>query len=165
MEFNFGVLQRPPDLSFLTSASSQLDTFQSNHLSFIHFRNFRARRLDLMSTPASQLMLRHTRFFARKTTIRHASTTSEATQAASNTVAKSKEIASNVTSKASAGLTRVQSSAGPVLNRIAQSVNRTVSSIGGRTGRLINFGTCECVCFIYLEGSFCGQLVFKRRFS
>lgn len=100
-----------------------------------------------MSTPASQLMLRHTRFFARKTTIRHASTTSEATQAASNTVAKSKEIASEVTSKASAGLSRVQSSAGPALSRVAHGINRTISGIGGRAGRLINFGTCECARF------------------
>jgi hypothetical protein len=96
-----------------------------------------------MSTPASRLMLRHTRFFAHKTTIRHASTTSEAAQAASNTAAKSRETVSNITSKASEGLTRVKSSAGPALTGAAQSVNKTLARIGGRTGRLIAFGRCK----------------------
>lgn len=103
-----------------------------------------------MSTPASQLMLRHTRFLARKTTIRHASTTAEATQAASDTVAKSKEIAAKVTSKASDGLTRVQST--PILGRVARGINRTVGAIGGQAGRLITFGTCECTYFCHLAG-------------
>lgn len=89
-----------------------------------------------MSTPASQLMLRHTRFFARKTTIRHASITSEAAQAASNTAAKSKETVSEITSKASDGLTRVKSSAGPALNGAVKSVRSTFGQIRGRAERL-----------------------------
>lgn len=96
-----------------------------------------------MSTSASQLVLRHTRFFARKITVRHASTTSEAAQAVSDTAAKSKDAVSNITSKASEGLTRVKSSAGPALSGAAQSVNKTLGSIGGRTSRLITFGRCE----------------------
>ena len=118
-----------------------------------------------MSTPASQLMLRHTRFFARKTTIRHASTTADATQAVSNTATKTKEIASEVTSKASEGLTKVTSSTRPALSRVARGINRTVGAIGGRAVRLINFGTCECIYFLFLmffAGSTCIQLIVKR---
>lgn len=105
-----------------------------------------------MSTPASQLMLRHGRLFARNTTVRHASTTSEATQAVSNTVAKSQEVASQVTSKASSGLSRVQSSAGPALRRVAQGITRTFGAIGGRAERLVNFSTCECTHFLLSVG-------------
>lgn len=105
-----------------------------------------------MSTPASQLMLRHGRFFARNTTVRHASTTSEATQAVSDTVAKSKGVASQVTSKASAGLSRVQSSAGPAIRRVAQGITRTFGAVGGRAERFVNFGTCECTHFMLSVG-------------
>lgn len=118
-----------------------------------------------MSTPASQLILRHGRLLTRKTTIRHASTTAEATQAASNTLAKSKEIASEVTSKASDGLTRVQSSSGTVLSRVARGVNRTIGGIGSRAGRLIVFSTCECAHFFHRAGSLCDPLVDKRSIS
>jgi hypothetical protein len=113
-----------------------------------------------MSTPASQLMLRHTRIFARKSALRHASTTSEAAQAASDTAAKSRETMSNITSKASEGLTRVKSSAGPALSGAAQSVNKALSSIGGRTGRLIAFGSCKQFCLFHqtsLSSAHCAQ--------
>ena len=105
-----------------------------------------------MSTPASQLMLRHGRLFARSTTVRHASTTSEATQAVSNAAAKSKGVASEVTSKASAGLSRVQSSAGPALRRVAQGITKTFGGVAGRAERLFNFGTCECTHFLLSVG-------------
>lgn len=107
-----------------------------------------------MSTSASQLMLRHTRLFARKTTVRHASTTAEAAQGVSDTAAKSKEAVSNLTSKASEGLTRVKSSTGPALSGAAQGVNKTLSRIGGRTGRFIAFGRCEWVHLLYLVGPY-----------
>ena len=96
-----------------------------------------------MSTPAFRLMLRHTRFVARPNTFRHASTTTDAAQAASHTAFKSKEAASNITSKASQGLSRVTSSAGPALSGAAQRINGVLSRVGGRTGSLISFGRCE----------------------
>ena len=98
-----------------------------------------------MSTTTSGLMLRHTRFVTHRTALRHASTTSEATQAASNTASKSKEAASNATSKASQGLSRVTSAAGPALSGAAQGVSNTVGNMTGRTGRLISFVQCESI--------------------
>ena len=155
----------PKTSLFVTPTSSQQDTFQPNHPSFLRFNYLGEPRLNLMSTPASQLMLRHGRLFARKTTIRHASTTAEAAQAASNTLAKSKEIASEVTSKASDGLTRVQSSSGTALSRVARGVNRTFGAIGNRAGRLIVFSTCECAQFFHLAGTLCDPLIDKRSIS
>lgn len=84
-------------------------------------------------------MLRHTRFIARQTTRRHASTT----EAAKNTAAKTKETASNVQSKASQGLSRVTTSASSGLSRASQGISNAISRIGGRTGRLISFVECE----------------------
>ena len=84
-------------------------------------------------------MFRHTRYIARQTTRRHASTT----EAAKDTAAKSKEIASNATSKASQGLSRVTSSAGPSVSGAAQRVSKLIGNIGGRTGRLISFVQCK----------------------
>ncbi|CAF9918997.1 hypothetical protein IMSHALPRED_004494 [Imshaugia aleurites] len=81
------------------------------------------------------MMLRHTRFIARQTTRRHASTT----EAAKDTAAKSKETASNATSKASQGLSKVTSSAGPAASGAAQRVSKAIGNIGGRTGRMISF--------------------------
>jgi len=72
-------------------------------------------------------------------TIRNASTTSEATNAASKTAAKAKETASSATSKASEGLTRVTSAAGPAISKAASSATAAINGIGGRTGRLISF--------------------------
>ena len=90
-----------------------------------------------------RLMLRHTRFVARQTTRRHASTTEAAKEAIQNTAAKSKETASNVESQASQGLSRVTSSAGSALSGAAQSASNVAGRIGGRTGRLIGFVQCE----------------------
>ena len=84
-------------------------------------------------------MLRHTRFIARQTTRRHASTT----EAAKDTAAKTKETASNVQSKASQGLSRVTTSASSGLSRASQGIGKAISRIGGRTGRLISFVECE----------------------
>ena len=95
-----------------------------------------------MSSVPSRLMLRHNRVVARRTALRHASTTSEATQAASKTMEKGKEAASTATSKASSGLSRVTSSAGPAMSSTAQGVSNSVNRIGGRLGSLINYIQC-----------------------
>lgn len=99
-------------------------------------------------------MLRHSRFVARQTTRRHASTT----EAAKNTAAKSKETASNVTSKASEGLSKVTSSGGSALSGAAQGVSRTLGNIGGRTGKLMSFVQCESGSLDSSEGYRAGQL-------
>ena len=88
-------------------------------------------------------MLRHTRFIARQTTRRHASTTEAAKDTAANTAAKTKETASNVQTKASQGLSRVTTSAGSGLSRASQGISKAIGRIGGRTGRLISFVECE----------------------
>lgn len=84
-------------------------------------------------------MFRHTRYIARQTTRRHASTT----EAAKDTAAKSKETASNATLQASRGLSRVTSSAGPAVSGAAQRVSKLIGNIGGRTGRMISFVQCK----------------------
>ncbi|KAL8848945.1 MAG: hypothetical protein Q9221_006039 [Calogaya cf. arnoldii] len=89
-----------------------------------------------MSATAARLTFRQVRVAGRQ---RHASTTTQAANAASSTATKSKEAASNATSKASQGLTRVTSSAGPALSRAGQGVSSALGKIGGRTGRLISF--------------------------
>ena len=111
-----------------------------------------------MSMPASLSMLRHIRFFARKTTVRHASTTSETTQVAANAAAKTKETVSDITSKASEGLTRVKSAAEPAIGGAAQSVNNALGRIGGRTSRLIAYGRCKWVYLLDLLGPLYCQL-------
>lgn len=88
-------------------------------------------------------MLRHTRFIARQSTRRHASTTEAAKNTAANTAAKTKETASNVQTKASQGLSRVTTSASSGLSRASQGISTAISRIGGRTGRLISFVECE----------------------
>ena len=95
-----------------------------------------------MSSPASGLMLRHTRFVTRRTALRHASTTAEA---ASNTAAKSKEAASNATSKASQGLSRVKSSAESGVSGAAQGVSNAAEKVQGRTSGLISAIQCESI--------------------
>ena len=96
-----------------------------------------------MSSASSRLMLRHNRVFARRTGLRYASTTSEATQAASKTVEKGKETASSATSKASSGLSKVTSSTGPAVSGAAQGVTNYVNKTTGRLGRLANYVQCE----------------------
>ncbi|KAF6234904.1 hypothetical protein HO173_006834 [Letharia columbiana] len=104
-------------------------------------------------------MLRHTRFIARQTTRRHASTT----EAAKDTATKSKETASNATSKASQGLSRVTSSAGPAVSGAAQGVSKAIGNIGGRTGRMISFVQSMVPPAIYYSkvGFELSKLVFK----
>ena len=96
-----------------------------------------------MSTIAGRAGLRGTRA-SKWTPCRYASTTSEATQAATNTATKAKDSASTVTSKASQGLSKVTSSAGPALSGAAQGVSGALRRVGGRTGRFIGFVECEC---------------------
>ena len=111
-----------------------------------------------MSTTTSGLMLRHTRFVTRRTALRHASSTAEASQAASNTAAKSKEAASNATSKASDGLSRVTSSAGSAASGVAGGVSNAARKVTGRAGRLISLVQCESICCYGPGQAFSGQL-------
>ncbi|KAK4994582.1 ATP synthase subunit G atp20 [Elasticomyces elasticus] len=95
-----------------------------------------------MSLSASRMVLRQPRIIFQRTAVRNASTTSEAANAVSSTATKAKESASQATSKASEGLSRVTSSAGSGLSKVTTAATNTVSSIGGRTGRLINYVQC-----------------------
>ncbi|KAK8194382.1 ATP synthase subunit G atp20 [Zalaria obscura] len=92
-----------------------------------------------MSLSASRVLVRRPQFALRRVNIRNQSTTSKATDAASNTASKAKESASNATSKASEGLSRVQSSATSGVSKAASAAGNALNSIGGRTGRLISF--------------------------
>lgn len=111
--------------------------------------------LGVMSSAPLRLMLRHNRVVARRSALRHASTTSEATQAASNTAAKGKEAASAAASKVSGGLSRVTSSVSGAVQGVSNSVNR----MGGRLGRLLNFVQCKLSSSISREVAILGQLM------
>ena len=108
-----------------------------------------------MSTAApSRIMFRHTRFFARQSAKRHASTT----EAAKDAAAKSKDTASNAVSNASKGLSRVTSSAGPAVSGAAQRVSKVIGNIGGRTGRMISFVQCKPKPLVHSQGFSADQL-------
>ena len=118
--------------------------------------------LSSISTAAqSRMMLRHTRYVARQTMRRHASTT----EAAANTAAKSKETASNATSKASRGLSRVTSSARPAVSGAAQRVSKAINNLGGRTGRMISFVQCKPNPVTYSQSCSPKQLRGSKLFS
>ena len=93
-----------------------------------------------MSLAVSRMLLRTPQ--VGRMTLRHASTTSEAANAASKSAAKAKEGVEAATSSASQGLSKVTSSAGSSLSKAGQAAGSALSSIGGRTGRLIGFVQC-----------------------
>lgn len=93
-----------------------------------------------MSLAASRMLLRRPQ--VGRIGLRHASTTSEAAQAASNTASKAKDTVGSATSSASQGLSKVTSSAGSGLSRAGAAAGSALNSIGGRTGKLIGFVQC-----------------------
>lgn len=114
-----------------------------------------------MSAAPNRLMLRQARAFGRWSGQRYASTTAQATDAATSTATKSKEAASNATSKASQGLSRVTSTAGPALSGAVQRVSSALGGIGGRTGRLISFVECKWI-LSHECGSLAPDIAFQR---
>ncbi|KAF1353725.1 P-loop containing nucleoside triphosphate hydrolase protein [Delphinella strobiligena] len=90
-----------------------------------------------MSLAASRMLLRRPQ--VGRIGLRHASTTSEAAQAASNTASKAKDTVGSATSSASQGLSKVTSSASSGLSRAGAAAGSALNSIGGRTGKLIGF--------------------------
>ena len=107
-----------------------------------------------MSAAASRAVLRHTKLLSRRTALRHASTTSKATEAASNTASKAKEKTSEATSKASQGLSRVTSSAQSGISKASENITSGLSKIGGRTGRMISSVQCEFSLSAQLDGAY-----------
>ncbi|KAI9883420.1 MAG: tRNA-dihydrouridine synthase 3 [Watsoniomyces obsoletus] len=94
-----------------------------------------------MLSTTSRAALRRSRcpLQQRRTTARYSSTTSQATQAATEGASRASDAASTAASKASQGLSRVTSSAGPAITGAAQSAANALRRIGGRTGRLVSF--------------------------
>jgi hypothetical protein len=84
-----------------------------------------------MSFSASRTLLR-TRQIGR-IAARHASTTSEAANAASKAASQASQGLSKVSSSAESGISKAVGAAGNALN-----------SIGGRTGQVISFVQCRC---------------------
>ncbi|MCJ1281076.1 hypothetical protein MMC26_000394 [Xylographa opegraphella] len=117
------------------------------------------------ATASRTIFRRPPQLVVRQAARRNASTTSQATEAASKTAAKAKETASNATSKASEGLSRVTSSAGSGLSRAGQAVSSTLGKLGGRTGRLISFVQTMIPPTIYYSkvGLELSKLVFQGR--
>ncbi|KAG9526401.1 hypothetical protein KCU99_g1460, partial [Aureobasidium melanogenum] len=83
-----------------------------------------------MSFSASRMLLRTPQI--GRIAVRHASTTSEAANAASNA-------ASKATTQASQGLSKVSSSAESGISKAAGAASSAMNSIGGRTGQVISF--------------------------
>ncbi|MCJ1410807.1 hypothetical protein MMC19_004893 [Ptychographa xylographoides] len=120
----------------------------------------------MSATPASRTLFRRTpQLVIRRRGVRSASSTSQATEAASNTASKAKEQASHATGKASEGLSRVTSSAGSGISRMGGAVGRVLGGIGGRTGRLIGFVQSMIPPTIYYSrvGLELSKLVFQGR--
>ncbi|KAJ5625170.1 ATP synthase subunit G atp20 [Penicillium lagena] len=78
--------------------------------------------------PARALLLRQSQFLARRTAIRHASSTSEAANKASQT-------ASSAASKAQEGLSKVTAAAGPAVSNAASALRK----VGGPVGKVVGF--------------------------
>lgn len=92
--------------------------------------------LAMSASTAPRMALRQSRFFIQRRT---ASTTTEASNAASSGAAKAKESASQTAGKAQEGLSKVTSSAGSSLSKAGSAAADTIGSLGGRTGRVISF--------------------------
>ena len=82
-----------------------------------------------MSLSASRMLLRTPQ--VARLSVRHASTTSQAANAASQGASQASQGLSKATSSANSGLSKAAGAAGNALN-----------SIGGRTGKLISFVQC-----------------------
>ncbi|KAI9705870.1 MAG: hypothetical protein M1836_005276 [Candelina mexicana] len=118
-----------------------------------------------MSLSAPRAVMRQSGIMLRRTAVRNASTTAEATQKASEGASKLKETASSATSKASEGLSRVSSSAGSGISRYTQGVTNFVGRIGSRTGRMISFVESMIPPMIYYSrvGLELSKLVFQSQ--
>lgn len=86
-----------------------------------------------MSFVVSRMLVRRPQ--VGRIAVRHASTTTEAANAASSTATKAKDGASQ-------GLSKVTSSASSSLSKAGSAAGNALNSIGGRTGKLINFAQC-----------------------
>ena len=97
----------------------------------LHPTPLSSRQLSIMSFSASRMLLRTPQI--GRIAARHASTTSEAVNAASKGA-----------SQASQGLSKASSSAGSGISKAAGAAGNALNSIGGRTGQLISFVQCTC---------------------
>jgi hypothetical protein len=91
------------------------------------------RPVFIMSFSASRMLLRTPQI--GRIAVRHASTTSEAANAASNA-------ASKATTQASQGLSKVSSSAESGISKAAGAATNAMNSVGGRTGQVISMVQC-----------------------
>lgn len=122
---------RPQFSSF--DPSLHLSRDDSHPLLPIHHLHLSA----VMASPAlPRLAMRQSRLLVQR---RAASTTTEASQAASKGATAAKETAQSTASKAQEGLSKVTSSAGPAISKAASSVTNSLSRVGGRTGAAINW--------------------------
>lgn len=103
------------------------------HVSFPLVAPLSLRPVFIMSFSASRILLRTPQI--GRIAVRHASTTSEAANAASNA-------ASKATTQASQGLSKVSSSAESGISKAAGAASSAMNSIGGRTGQVISFVQC-----------------------
>jgi F-type H+-transporting ATPase subunit g len=86
--------------------------------------------------PARALLLRQSQLLARRTAVRHASSTSEAASKASQT-------ASSAASKAQEGLSKVTAAAGPAVSNAASALRK----VGGPVGKVVSFVDCKDIRF------------------
>ncbi|KKY22759.1 putative mitochondrial f1f0-atp synthase g [Phaeomoniella chlamydospora] len=112
----------------------------------------------MSSVATTRTVVRQSRFFLRhqQQTIRHASSTGEAS-------AKAKETASSAVSKASEGLTRVTSTAGPAISNAVSGAGNALRKVGGRTGKVVAFVDSLIPPTVYYSkvGLELAKLVFK----
>lgn len=94
--------------------------------------------------PARALLLRQSQFLARRTAVRHASSTSEA-------ASKASQSASSAASKAQEGLSKVTAAAGPAVSNAASALRK----VGGPVGKVVSFVDCKDIRFPNFLRRFC----------
>ncbi|KAJ5167442.1 uncharacterized protein N7482_006223 [Penicillium canariense] len=101
---------------------------------------------------ATRAVLRQSQFLTRRTVVRHASSTSEAANKASQT-------ASSAASKAQEGLSKATAAAGPALSNAASALRK----VGGPVGKVVKFVDSMIPPTIYYSrvGLELGKLVFR----
>ncbi|KAJ5359153.1 uncharacterized protein N7496_011566 [Penicillium cataractarum] len=101
---------------------------------------------------ATRAVLRQSQFLARRTVVRHASSTSEAASKAGQT-------ASNAASKAQEGLSKATAAAGPALSNAASALRK----VGGPVGKVVSFVDSMIPPTLYYSrvGLELGKLVFR----
>ncbi|KAI1815588.1 mitochondrial ATP synthase g subunit-domain-containing protein [Poronia punctata] len=102
---------------------------------------------------------------AKETTQAAKETTNQAASKAKETTSQAASKAQESLSKAQEGLSKVTSSAGPAIAGAAQGVAKSLSKVGGRTARVVNFVERQVPLVVYYSkvGAEVAKIVFRSQ--